>query len=232
MHGLKNLEPIDTSVICCQSHNGELLKFDVGAGQRDVLLGMLRMFTAQAAAGVAPPLPTTKSVGLYVDTDASSPYQPQLDVPEERGLQMAESDWRRVLSLCARSRWANKDDVIVQQGGTDPASTSRCYGISKGGISLERATLDGVTRYATLGENATFNEMSLVLTGSAPPSVNAVSLEDNTLVYYIDSGSFTASGDDAMFEARLLRWISGRLRDALDHGRRVCTHHNCALSEL
>ena len=31
------------------------------------------MFTAQAAAGVAPPLPTTKSVGLYVDTDASSP---------------------------------------------------------------------------------------------------------------------------------------------------------------
>jgi hypothetical protein len=42
-----------------------------------------------------------------------------LDVPEERALYMSEGDWARVLSLCARSRWAAKGDVIIKQGGTD-----------------------------------------------------------------------------------------------------------------
>jgi hypothetical protein len=106
--------------------------------------------------------------------------------------------------------------------------------VSRGSVSLERTTMDGVTRYATLGENATFNEMTLVLPGSAPPSVNAVALDEATLLYYIDGSSLLAavSSDDATCEARLLRWLSGRLRDALDHGRRVCTHHTCHLVEF
>jgi CRP-like cAMP-binding protein len=160
---------------------------------------------------------------------------------------MTEADWQRLYDHCTQSVHAKTRDVIVRQGSTDAGSTARCYGVSRGGVSLERTNDDasGVTRFATLNSEATFNEVSLVLPGVGAPSVNAVALED-TLLYAIDVASFQrelsemrseaassgASDEASMFELRVMRFLAGRLRDALVHGRRVCTFHTCHLSEI
>lgn len=130
---------------------------------------------------------------------------------------MGESDWAYVHQHCSHSLAVKKDELIVKQGSVE-ASSSRVYGIARGGVSLERRSEDGVTRFATLNADAVFNEMAFVLTSSAPASVNAVSLDD-TLLYYIDV-SIMAPGSDPLFEARLLRYLAGRLRDSMEKSRR------------
>lgn len=134
-----HVEALDQHVIVVRpaANAVDALQFDVGVGQRDVLLGMLRMFTAQA--GEATPA-VCKPVGLWhALDDGAQPYAPLEDASgEERALAMQEADWQRVYSVCARSMTLRKGELVLHQGGTDAASTSRCYGISKGGVSLER----------------------------------------------------------------------------------------------
>jgi CRP-like cAMP-binding protein len=238
------------STIMLKLAGGSSLLLDVGTMQRDVVLGMLRLFVTQSAAAADRIVPArAPRVGLWTFGDAGQPYgrQEEPTLAEERALQMTEADWQRLYDHCTQSVHAKTRDVIVRQGSTDAGSTARCYGVSRGGVSLERTNDDasGVTRFATLNSEATFNEVSLVLPGVGAPSVNAVALED-TLLYAIDVASFQrelsemrseaassgASDEASMFEMRVMRYLAGRLRDALVHGRRVCTFHTCHLSEI
>jgi hypothetical protein len=48
--GMSDMQPLEAGAITLKTHTGERIHCDVGAGQRDVLLGMLRLFAAQAIA--------------------------------------------------------------------------------------------------------------------------------------------------------------------------------------
>jgi hypothetical protein len=224
-------------------HDNSTILLDVGAAHRDVVLGMLRLYVAQAAAAEAIPAPRFARVALWRGADGSYSRLEDPASAEERPLQMSESDWERVYTHCAQTVHCKSLSVVVRQGVADPASFERCYSIGRGAVSLERTSEDGsgVTRFATLGTDATFNEMALVCPNMGSPSVNVVALED-TVLYAIDNvalqrelvemRSEALADEAAMFELRLMRYIAGRLRDALVHGRRVCTMHPCHMTEM
>ena len=99
--GLSELQAHEQGAFSFKTHTGLAVRCDVGASQRDVVLGMLRLFVAQAKPhSDAEPLPPSSSTGLWrVDEFATTPYAPIEDGSADERLMVR----RRVVFLLLSS---------------------------------------------------------------------------------------------------------------------------------